>query len=196
MNSYVSPRFLATCAALAFTTACHAQLTGNYNFEAKDLEISGGETSLTNFAACVYIGKLSIAGTNGVITGSITRREFTSESGNSTPKTLTIDAGKSKVSGGLAYHGETKTVITNDPSGISMSVTTTTQTLYGADFFITATNRSLTNFVVKGRAVHRVVQEVTKSEGMPSYTNKYRIVELGGASFSSGQTTRGVFNAN
>jgi hypothetical protein len=187
------PRLVVICVSTFVTATSFGQTFGSYEFQAKDLAISGGESSPTNLAACTYIGKLSI-GTNGVITGTITRREFPADSSTSKPNSVTIDPAKSKVAGGQAYHGQTRTVITN-----AGSIITTTETTYGSDFSIVATNKSLTNFLIKGRALHTIGQIITKSTAPPPIaspaTNNYRIVDLDGVSFSSGQV-RGIFNAN
>lgn len=186
------PLFLQMTLIALLAADLSAQTTNN--FQASRMEVSGGETPVTNNASAMYYGLVNIA-TNGVITGTINRRNFASAATNSTAASVTIT--NSRIFGPIVLEN----TFTNHENWGGGSGSMVTEKVYSADFHLSTT---IPSFFVKGRATQRMLTSVQTNAwagpggGFPGETNKttnyYRYVALGGVSFNAGQT-RGLFNA-
>jgi hypothetical protein len=174
-------------AALTLTSSVQAQSMGK--FQVSNLEVSGGENNVTNTGAAIYSGNVNIS-SNGIISGTILRRDFAHNKTNSSLVRTTIQTSNSKMFGTILKEGTFTNVWTND-----YSRTTSVDTIYRADFYIAT---SLSNFFIKGRATQRstrMIEVYNDGEGAYTNTNSYTSVSLGGVSFGAGQA-RGVFAAD
>lgn len=174
-------------AALTLTASVQAQSMGK--FQVSNLEVSGGENNVTNTGAAIYFGNVNIS-SNGVISGTILRREFAHNKTNSSLVRAPIQPSDSKIFGTILKEGTFTNLWTND-----YSRTTSVDTLYRADFYIAT---SISNFFIKGRATQRSTRIIeVYNDGHSAYTNtnNYTSVSLGGVAFGAGQA-RGAFAAD